>query len=90
MKSLFSERQTSIEGFYTNVAFPGSQAATRSNTTSDAVYKARKMLEQDNKLDEKVTKLNEVGKAIQDGVAKYKDRSSRLLSQIKTDASQLK
>lgn len=88
MKSLFSERQTSIEGFYTNVAFPGSQAATRSNTTSDAVYKARKMLEQDNKLDEKVTKLNEVGKAIQDGVAKYKDRSSRLLSQIKTDASQ--
>lgn len=88
MKSLFSERQTSIEGFYTNVAFPGSQAATRSNTTSDAVYKARKMLEQDNKLDEKVAKLNEVGKAIQDGVAKYKDRSSRLLSQIKSDAAQ--
>ena len=88
MKNLFSERQTSIEGFYTNVAFPGSQAATRSNTTSDAVYKARKMLEQDNKLDEKVAKLNEVGKAIQDGVAKYKDRSSRLLSQIKSDSAQ--
>ena len=52
------------------------------------MYKARKMLEQDNKLDEKVAKLNEVGKAIQDGVAKYKDRSSRLLSQIKSDSAQ--
>ena len=54
MKDLFSERQTSIEGFYTNIEFPKSQAATRSNTPSDAVYKARKMLEQDNKLSEKI------------------------------------
>ena len=87
MKDLFSERQTSIEGFYTNIEFPKSQAATRSNTPSDAVYKARKMLEQDNKLSEKINNLNKLGVSIQEGVAKYKDKSSRLLSQIKTDTT---
>ena len=86
MKDFFTERKTSIEGFYTNIASPGSQAATRSNTPSDAVYTARKMLEQDNKLDEKVRKLNQIGKSIQEGVNKYKSKSSRLLSQIKADS----
>jgi hypothetical protein len=87
MKDFFTERKTSVEGFYTNIAFPGSQAATRSNTPSDAVYTSRKMLEQDNKLDEKVDKLNKVGENIQKQVAGYKSKSSRLLAQIKTDSS---
>lgn len=87
MKEFFTERKKSVEGFYTNIAFPGSQAATRSNTPSDAVYTARKMLEQDNKLDEKVDKLNKVGESIQKQVAGYKSKSSRLLAQIKADSS---
>ena len=87
MKEFFTERKKSVEGFYTNIAFPGSQAATRSNTPSDAVYTARKMLEQDNKLDEKVEKLRQVGENIQKQVAGYKSKSSRLLAQIKSDSS---
>ena len=87
MKDFFTERKKSVEGFYTNIAFPGSQAATRSNTPSGAVYSARKMLEQDNELSQKIENLNRVGKSIQQEVASYKSKSSRLLAQIKTDSS---
>lgn len=55
------EQQKSIEGFYTNINFPGSKAATPNNTPSKAVYRSRKLLEVDNNLAEQVQYLNQLG-----------------------------
>ena len=85
MNVLQKERLTSIEGFLTNINFPGSKAATRTNTPSKAVYESRKLLEQDNELSEKVAKLNKLGQEISAGVNQYKQNSARLVSLIKSE-----
>jgi hypothetical protein len=85
MSVLQKERLTSIEGFLTNINFPGSKAATRTNTPSKAVYESRKLLEQDNELQEKVAELNKLGQEISAGVNRYKQNSARLVSLIKSE-----
>ena len=88
MRDIFAEKTKSIEGFYTNIAFPGSEAATRGNTTSTSVYKARTMLEQNNKLNQQIASLNKLGQSITEEVDKYKEQSNRVLTQIQADASE--
>jgi len=85
--NLDNERQSSIEGFLTNINFPGSQMATSTNTPSDAVFKSRQILEQDNEVSDKVAELEKLGKDIQSQVSKYKQTSNNLVQKIESNLS---
>jgi hypothetical protein len=75
------EQQKSIEGFYTNINFPGSKAATPNNTPSKAVYQSRKLLEVDNNLAEQVQYLNQLGEEITNDVNTLQTSSTSFMSE---------
>ena len=79
--TLNSETQKNVEGFYTNLNFPGSKAPTRNNTPSEAVYKSRKLLELDNELKNGVDDLNKLGLEITRGVNQLQGASTRFINQ---------
>ena len=75
------EQQKSIEGFYTNINFPGSKAATPNNTPSKAVYESRKLLEVDNNLAEQVQYLNQLGEEIRNDVSTLQSSTTTFVNE---------
>jgi hypothetical protein len=91
--TLNGETKKNVEGFYTNLNFPNSTAATRTNVNSDAVYESRKLLEVDNELKSEVNELNKLGLEITRGVNMLQGTSNRFIGiaqELETSEEQLK
>ena len=60
---LIAEKKKSVEGVYTNIQFPESRGATRSNTTTD-VYQARNLLSDRSNIDRIINNMSRVSSEI--------------------------
>lgn len=85
-KNIKTERMKNIEGFITNINFPGSYLATPTNTPSNAVYESRKLLVENDVLQEKIGQINKLGQTINNDVNLYKQQSNILMNLVNNSA----